>query len=82
MQLDSFKLTPLLGWCKDLGARPKSCITAQPENLDSPLGVEFKTSERAATQITAYVFITLLINCSNAGYPCRGSKSGVIFSQM
>lgn len=54
------------------------------ENLErSPFVVEFKASERAAVaKTTGYVFITLPINCSNAGYPCRGSKSGFIFSQM
>ena len=53
------------------------------ENLDPPFVVEFKVSERAAVaRITGYVLITLPINCSNAGYPCSGSRSGFIFSQM
>ena len=36
----------------------------------------------AETKIADYVFSILPINCSNAGYPCSGSKSGCIFSQM
>jgi len=36
----------------------------------------------AVSNFTGYVFITLPINCSNPGYPCSGSRSGCIFSQM
>ena len=53
------------------------------EYLEPPSLVEFKASEGAAVaKITGYVFITLPSNCSNAGYACRGSRSGFIFSQM
>jgi hypothetical protein len=53
------------------------------ENLDPPFVIEFKVSEKAVVaRITGYVLITLPSNCSNAGYPCRGSRSGFIFSQM
>lgn len=53
------------------------------EYLEPPVVVEFKVPERASVaKITGYFFITLPSSCSNAGYPCRGSRSGFIFSQM
>jgi len=54
-----------------------------PQNLAPPFLAEPADFERAAvTKITGHIFMTLPIICSNAGYPCSGSRSGCIFSQM
>ena len=53
-------------------------IAATSTDLECP-----EAAARAAVaKIIGYVFITLPINCSNDGYPCSGSRSGCIFSQM
>jgi len=67
-----------------LAARITSCFA------DNPTVTAFFAFQKqvpgpgqgAETKIADYVFSVLPINCSNAGYPCSGSKSGCIFSQM